>query len=295
MRFLTLAGVGCSPRAPPPASAAAPSVVACCAWAAVAEVRIAAAEARKRKCFTRAAPRWRSSAAAKGNDILSQAEHRMKRRALSTDGGGLAGPIPADCRTAIPFEGSLRYVGLSERSLALPRTHQFRAGVRNRHRAQHRVRAHRGRLRFLRQLDGPPFGRRSQFVRRPWLGGRLGRRHDGESRIVATVHLWPQEGIDPRGADQRFIPACRRRRDRRGSGPPALPSLRHRGRDRDDRGRASASLSTASRRSCSHEAGITTSTSGALILHMAADAAVSAAVVGAGLLILWTGRSGSTR
>ena len=103
----------------------------------------------------------------------------------------------------------------------------FGPRVRDRDRAQHRDRDDRGGLRLSRQLDGAGRRRRAQSVGRAWPGGRPGpAAMMAKARHVAAFHLRAQEGIDPRGADQRLVLAGRGRRDRRRSDPPAVPSRR---------------------------------------------------------------------
>ena len=118
----------------------------------------------------------------------------------------------------------------------------------------------------------------------------LGRGGDGEALALAALHLRAQESVDPRGADQRLVPAGRGRRDRRRGGPAPVQPGAGRGAD-DDLGRGGRRSSSTAltamlfARGRAHDLNVR-----AAFLHMAADAAVRRRSCSPGLVILWTGQ-----
>ena len=94
-----------------------------------------------------------------------------------------------------------------------------------------------------------------------------------------ALHLRAQESLDPRRADQRLVPAGRGRRDRRRSDPPAVRARADRGADDDGRRRdRRSSINGVTALLFARGQSDDINIRGAF-LHMAADAAVSAAVV----------------
>ena len=96
--------------------------------------------------------------------------------------------------------------------------------VRGGNRAQRRNRIARGGVRHPRQFDGLARRRRAQSFGRARPRGRLGGGGDGAPCGVSAIYLRAQEGLDPRGADQRLVPDGRGRSDRRRGHPPAVRS-----------------------------------------------------------------------
>ena len=169
------------------------------------------------------------------------------------------------------------------------------AAPSRRHRPEPRFRRRGVRLRRAREFRRPDRRRRAQLVRRAGPGHRLGRGVLARRPAVVALHLWPRRLVDPGGAVQRRAAAGRGRRHRLGGDPAAARSRAGRGRHRDGRRRHrhrhqrrdGAGCSPAGRKGDLNIRGA--------FLHMVADAAVSAGVVVAALVILFTGWVGSTR
>ncbi len=171
---------------------------------------------------------------------------------------------------------------------------ELRPRLRDRHRAQHRLRADRGRLRLPHRFGGAARRCRPQPVGRARPRRRLGGGDARPAPADGAVHLRPALVLDPRRPVQRGVPAGRGRRHRARGGAALQRPRAGPGPHRDDRGagrhrgeRHHAWLFASGRKGDLNIRGA--------YLHMLADAAVSAGVVVAGLVILWTAGPGSIR